>query len=378
MRIGFEAKRLFTNYTGLGNYCRFVVGGLAEYIPDNQYSLFTPRRVSNAEVDRIVARNNVRVVEPSGGYAMVPSLWRSWGLSHSHEARQLDLFHGLSQELPFGLRSSVKKVVTVHDLIFMRYPQFYNPIDVSIYTAKAKSACAGADRIVAISGQTAQDVADFLRIDPSRIEVIHQGCHPNFKRTCSAEEKSSVRKKYGLPEAFILSVGTIEQRKNVGSIVDALGLLDPDKRLPVVLVGRRTRYAREVVDRATRKGVSDFVRIIDNAAFSDLPAIYQQATMFVYPSLFEGFGIPLVEALESRIPVITSQGSCFAEAGGPDSHYVATDDPHALAEKMEFVLQDSERNSRIERGWQFARKFEPQIIANRLDRLYRELASTSS
>jgi glycosyltransferase involved in cell wall biosynthesis len=215
MNIGFEAKRFFTNYTGLGNYNRFIVDALSRHAQQNKYLLYTPKKKSNAEVDEIVDRENVEVVLPEGFYSLVSSAWRTFGVNSASATKSLDIFHGLSQELPFNLPGRVKKVVTVHDLIFLRYPKFYNPIDVAIYKVKVKSACQRADLVIAISSQTAQDIIDFLKIDAGKIVVVYQGIHPNFKRHISEEEKKIVREKYNLPSKFILNVGTIEQRKNV-------------------------------------------------------------------------------------------------------------------------------------------------------------------
>ena len=130
MNIGFEAKRFFTNYTGLGNYSRFVVDALSAHNAEHQYYLFTPRAAVNNEVSAILNRPGVAVIKPGGLYRAVPSIWRTWGVSLNSHIKNLDIFHGLSQELPFNLPRRIKKVVTVHDLIFYRFPRFYHAADV--------------------------------------------------------------------------------------------------------------------------------------------------------------------------------------------------------------------------------------------------------
>lgn len=374
MKIGFEAKRLFTNYTGLGNYSRFVVDALSVHRPEHAYILFTPKATSNGEVGHIVARKNVGVVKPTGLYTGFTRLWRSWGLSRHKAAQTLDVFHGLSQELPFNLPRRTKKVVTVHDLIFLRFPEFYHSWDVAIYKAKVKSACNRADRIIAVSDQTARDIVDFLGIDASKVTVIYQGCHPNFRRETTPEKRADVRMRYGLPEEFILNVGTIERRKNIQILIDALALMPEDMRIPVVIMGRPSSYLREVVDRARQKHVYRHLRILHNVSFPDFPAIYQQASAFVYPSLFEGFGIPLVEAIESRIPVITSKGSCFIEAAGPGALYVDPRNPEELARSLEACLTDDALRERIVNdSFEYVQQFRPEKIASNMDQLYQEL-----
>src|SRR5687767_13212562 len=134
MNIGFEAKRFFTNNTGLGNYSRFIVRALSSYYPENDYYLYTPRDPFHNDAVHILDRPNVKVVKPSSWYNYVraTSIWRTWGISREPTIERLQAFHGLSQELPVNLPEKVKKIVTVHDLIFYRYPHFYNPIDVAI------------------------------------------------------------------------------------------------------------------------------------------------------------------------------------------------------------------------------------------------------
>jgi len=374
MRVGFEAKRLFTNFTGLGNYARFVVGALSEFIPQDHYTLYTPRVRSHPEIDPIVARPNVEVISPTGAYRLFKGLWRSWGVSRDESIDTLSVYHGLSQELPGGLPKHVRRVVTVHDLIYIRYPQFYKPIDVAIYKAKVRAACRTADRIIAISKQTAEDLIEYIKVDPDKIDVVYQGCHPIFKRQVSTEEKAQVRAKYKLPENYILNVGTIEPRKNVSLLVKALALLPKESRVPVVLVGRATAYKEEIVQTAHVLGVSDDVIFIHGASFQDFPAIYQSARVFVYPSLFEGFGIPLVEAIESGIPVVTSIGSCFQEAAGPDALYADPASAGELAQHLERVLEDqSLRGQMISKSKEYIAQFEPELIARDLQSVYKSL-----
>lgn len=374
MRIGFEAKRIFSNFTGLGNYGRFIISALSEHFPDNQYFLYTPKLVSHPEIDPILAKSNVEVVEPSGLFKKFSSLWRSGGMSMNDTTKQLDIFHGLSQELPFGLPSHVKKVVTVHDLIFIRFPEFYHSWDVSIYKAKVSRACRQADAIVAISEQTKHDLIEFLKVEPEKIHVIYQGCHPNFKRPVSAEEIESVRRKYDLPPRYILNVGTIEERKNLLLILKALTSLPESERLPLVVVGRQTEYFQKIVEAVKSFKLESQVHFLHNAAFTDFPAIYKGASVFVYPSVFEGFGIPLVEAIESGIPVITSQGSCFSEAAGPSSVYIDPKNSDSLAQALSDMLRDSEKRSKnVKASREYIKKFEPSAVSRHLSSLYQKL-----
>lgn len=371
MHVGFEAKRFFNNFTGLGNYTRFVVSALSTRHPENTYTLFSPRIRRHPEYNAILDSPNVEAIGPKGIYSLLPSLWRSFGISQTAEAARLDVFHGLSQELPVGLPRRVRKVVTIHDLIFLRYPQYYNPLDVKIYRAKAASACRRADRVIAISHQTAEDIHSFLGTSRNKISVVYQGCHPSFREKASAQTRVEVRKKYDLPERFILNVGTIEERKNLALLVEALSAVGQEIPVKLVVVGKPTKYKDDVLVKARTLNVENQIRFLHNVSFEDLPAIYQMAEVFVYPSRFEGFGIPLVEAIESGIPVISSTGSCFREAAGPHSLYADPSDSAQLAGHIQTVLTNTKVREQMTTGSTlFVRRFEPSVIADELMREY--------
>jgi glycosyltransferase involved in cell wall biosynthesis len=376
MNIGFEAKRFFTNSTGLGNYSRFIVSALSQYFPENNYVLYTPTDRIFSEAEPILQRKNIQVVRPSLNYKRfkAQSIWRTWGIAHEPSASALNIFHGLSQELPVGLPANLKKVVTIHDLIFLRYPKFYNAIDVQIYKTKIKFACKSADSIIAISEQTASDIIHFLKVDPAKIKIVYQGAHPSFKRVTTADDRKLVQKKYGLPDTYILNVGTIEERKNVLSLVKAFKNLPESKRIPLVIAGRQTSYTKIVKDFVTAHKLERWVIFLHGALFADFPSLYQGARLFVYPSLFEGFGIPVIESIESKVPVITSKGSCFSEAGGPSSCYV---DPNNVEEFSNAILEvlenDAMREKMITNSYSYIAKFQPPVIGENLFNLYKSL-----
>ncbi len=381
MNIGFEAKRFFTNLTGLGNYSRFVIDALSTFHPDHQYILYSPRKGTPRDTQHVLIRPNISVVTPPKTYKLLKasSLWRTWGISRHPSMQKLNIFHGLSHELPVGLPPHIKKVVTVHDLIFLRYPQFYNQVDIWIYKSKLVYACQTADKIIAISQQTANDLVEFLEVDPQKIVVIYQGCHANFITSLSCEHVDAVKKKYRLPDEYLLNVGTVEPRKNLLQLVRALALMPAASRIPLVVLGRHTPYFKTVVEEATRLGIHDKIIFMENVPFADFPAIYQAAKIFIYPSLFEGFGIPLVEAIESKVPVITSKGSCFSEAAGPAAQYVDPLNPQELTECILRVLSDEELQSRMKQAcYVHVQRFRPDAIARELMNLYESFSDLNA
>lgn len=206
--------------------------------------------------------------------------------------------------------------------------------------------------------------------------MIYQGCSDIFKQKTSEVERAELRRKYELPRRYLLSVGSIEERKNMGLIVEALALLPDTTDLSVVLIGRRTKYSDEVERLAERWGIKDRLHIRSQVPTSDLPALYQGAEIFIYPSLYEGFGIPILEALHSGVPVIGATGSCLEEAGGPASLYCDPRDPGSLAEMIATILDDSEKRKEMTtKGYLWAAQFTPKRMADELTALYRQLLS---
>jgi glycosyltransferase involved in cell wall biosynthesis len=375
MIIGFDAKRAFANHTGLGNYSRYIINNLSDYYPSGQYFLYAPEKRENAAVNRFRDKDNIRFVFPTGLHACFSSLWRTKGITADLVRDRVQLYHGLSNELPVGLqKKGIHSVVTVHDLIFLRYPQFYKAPDRAIYTRKFRYACRHADRIVAVSECTKQDIVSFFGVSPDRISVIYQGCDASFSQAIPGEEIERVSQKYRLPRNFILNVGTVEARKNLMLAVKALPLLD--KSVHLVAVGKETPYAEEIRKYAAAHHLESRIHIITGVPLSDLPAIYRSASVFVYPSFFEGFGIPVVEALQSDIPVIAATGSCLKEAGGPGSVYVDPDNEQQLAEAIQKVLSDAGlREKMIAEGKQYATRFHDRLLTDRLMELYQRLVN---
>ncbi|MFD2513339.1 glycosyltransferase family 4 protein [Pontibacter locisalis] len=375
MRIGFDAKRAFTNTSGLGNYSRFVISSLIQFYPDNKYLLYTPHKKDL--FNHFYPKNgNVKVAQPSGWQKKIASLWRTFKLTSLIQKDRLNIYHGLSNELPVNIRKSgTKAVVTIHDLIFLRFPELYKPLDRAIYQYKFRRACEEADQIIAISEQTKQDIVSFFKIDPVKIEVIYQDCDSSFHKAADSAVKEVVRKKYQLPENYLLSVGTHEPRKNQLNLLKAWHLSGTE--LDLVLVGRQTNYTQQLKEYIEQEKLQEKVHLLPYIQFEELPAIYQMAHTFAYPSVFEGFGIPILEALNSGVPVITSTGSCFQEAGGDAALYVPVEHEQVstLASAIRKLDNDSTlREEMIQKGYEHALQFRPERTIVQLHQLYQRVS----
>ena len=370
MNIGFEAKRVFHNKTGLGNYSRDLIRLLSQYFPENNYYLYNPK--DSKEILFTVNNKNVFEKKPSTSfYLKFYNLWRQKGIVNDLKKDNITLFHGLSGELPVGLKANnIKSVVTIHDLIFMRYPKLYSFFDRKIHYLKFKKSAKAADKIIAISEQTKLDIITYLNVSPEKIEVIYQGCQAVFKEQYTTEEKEDVVARYNLPENFILNVGTIEERKNALTIVKAVKNIDTT----LVLVGRETSYSDKIKEYIKKNNLDDKVIFLKGLSSKDLAITYQLATIFVYPSIFEGFGIPIIEALFSKTPVITTNSGVFPEAGGSNSVYINPTSVDEMEKAILKLLQNEDLCEEITRkGWGFVQKFNDENIASKINKLYSEL-----
>lgn len=371
MRIGFDAKRLFNNFTGLGNYSRFVVRALQNEFPENEYVLFTP--AVKARTETAPFQRAPFEVHTAGFPAVFRGYWRSVELARVAQQAQVQVFHGLSNELPLRQASGLPLVCTVHDLIFERYPQLYSPIDRAIYRMKMRHVCRVADRIIAISAQTARDVQELFDVEAQRIRIVYQGCAPMFYQTATAAQQLAVKKKYQLPDEFVLMVGTLEARKNAALVLRALAAMQ--RRVPVVFVGRQTGYQAVLNELIRTNQLERWVRFL-KVDYVDLPTVYQLARAFVYPSRYEGFGIPIVEAIASGVPVVTTRGGVFAEAGGPDSWYVNPDQPEELATALTEMLSGGEQvQARVRHSRVYIDRFSSAAVARDLMRVYQEVTA---
>ena len=386
MNIGFDAKRAFHNHTGLGHYSRTLIRSLADYYPEHEYFLFNPKP---ADLFRLDAKNLHEVLPTGLMNRVLSSAWRSSWVKKDLLQLSIQLYHGLSHEIPVGIQQTgIPSVVTIHDLIHERYPDQYSRIDIKIYHKKFLYACENADRVIAISEQTKNDIITYYGIAPEKIRVCYQSCNPAFARVVGDDEKKNVKAVYGLPDKFFLTVGSIIERKNLLSICKAIFLLRYELDIPLVVIGDGGKYKQQVQDYIRQNGLQQkIIFLSDNPAAkanksfqtaADFPAIYQSATAMIYPSFFEGFGIPVLESLWSRLPVITSNISCLPEAGGPAAHYI---DPHhadEIAFAMKKIATDPAYSNEMRaKGWEYAQQFTQQKGADAVMAVYREVVAGS-
>ena len=364
--VGFEAKRAVSNMTGLGNYSRLVVEVLSQARPDWQFRLYAPRIHDNPRLTPLLGQENVVLVAPDDDiWRHFSSAWRVYGGLTSQIRRDgVQLFHGLSNELPLDIkRAHIPSVVTIHDLIFRRFPSGYNSPDRAIYDYKFSHSARNATRVIAISECTKRDLVELYDIDPAKIDVVYQGCNPVFSQPVSPETILQARRRYKVSGNYFISVGTVEERKNQLLAVRALPYLPSDLKL--VIVGRPSKgYAAQVHAEIERLGVASRVIWLQNVGLEALPPLYAGALFSSYTSRYEGFGLPVIESINCGTPVIAATGSCLEEAGGPGAIYVNPDDLEAYIAAVEKLLNDpSLRASMVAEGRAHTAAFSPSQFA---------------
>lgn len=373
IKIGMDAKRIVRNASGLGSYGRNLVNALTDSSDCPELVLYAPDEGRSDLCSQVHASERLRFAYSGKRWRLAQDLWRGKGIVRDLRRDGIGLYHGLTGELPRGVRrAGIKTVVTIHDLIFLRHPEYYHRLDVMLYRRKFYRTLREADRIIAISECTKRDILYYSDYPADRIDVIYQNCSSDFRRTASDAERAAVRHRYSLPDHYILNVGTIEERKNVMLAVKALQQLPQEEQL--VIVGRKTGYTNEVMEYAARHGVDDRIVLLHGVPNADLPALYQLADVFVYPSRYEGFGVPVIEAAQSGLPVVAATGSCLEEAGGPDNFYVDPDDADAMAADINRLLTDEDERRRVAlKGSEYVRRFEGNRVAEQMLEEYRRV-----
>jgi glycosyltransferase involved in cell wall biosynthesis len=367
MNIGLDAKRIFFNNSGLGNYGRRFYRALAKNPGDDHFFLYSPKPVpaDNPYLKEVDPANSEIISPVKPMHKMLGgSPWRSALINARLKKDHIGIYYGLSNEIPFSSKkSAMLKVVIIHDLIFLRYPELYPAFDSFFYKQKTRYAAKNAGYIIAVSEQTKQDIVNFYGVPENKITVIYPCSDPIFYNgiTTDASRFFSSKKRY------IISIGAITPRKNLMKTVQAFSLVKDKHDLDLVVIGTAVGlgrdYLKSVLKFIEEKRLSDRVHFLENVPYQYVPALCKNAQMMVYPSQFEGFGMPIVEGLFSGIPVITSRGGCFPEAGGDAAIYVNPDDYEEIAGWIDKLMDSvTLRAEMAAKGFKYAEKFRRENI----------------
>ena len=360
MRLGIDFTSASRERAGIGRYARELIRALSRIDQTNSYVLFVPRD-AHAELLQFAWPSNFKIVRAPLTERYLAALW--------HRARvplpietfigAVDVFYSPDFLLPPSFAR--RKLVTVHDLSYVRVPECFPAPLLNYLNRAVPRSVARADMILADAASTQRDLIDVYRVPPEKIRVLYSGVDPRFHPNVSVESRARVRElTHGKP--YLLSVSTIQPRKNYVRLIEAFAKITSDKLpitdLQLVISGAKGWMFEAVFQAVERLNLRDRVLFPDFVSDDDLPALYAGATLFVYPSLYEGFGLPVAEAMACGAPVVSSNASSLPEVGGDAVLYFDPRNVDAIAETIRRALSDeSLQNYLRARGIAQAKKF---------------------
>lgn len=368
MRIGFDAKRMFHNNTGLGNYARNTIRNLIKYHPELSPVLFTPD--VHPEWEWLAEYYKDILVQ---GPKLFPRIWRTVGMKQPMMDKNISIYHGLSSELPYiPSENRPYFVVTIHDLIFIQYPEYYPLIDRTIYRQKMRSACKRADKIIATSEVTKRNIIDIFEIRPDKISVIYQDCSEIYQEQRNSVEHPDLQAR--TPETFLLCVASFEKRKNHINLLKAFKQVRDQVDYKLVLAGRPKDTYEDVVSFIEENNLTADVIMFDDLSDSEIKQLMDQARAFVFPSIYEGFGIPVLEALYGQNVILTSENSSMEEVAGDAGIYFDPMSVDSIADKLLMALPS---NKTFTKAWESIperlNRMSPGRITSELYDVYRAI-----
>lgn len=379
MKIGFDAKRAFCNFRGLGNYSRSLISSLVKFYPENQYHLFTPK-IKDEFKSFLDTNKNVHRHQPNSFISKrIHPYWRSFQVADEVEANDLDIYHGLSHEIPNGIQNKkCKSVVSVHDLMYIHFPQFFPWIDRYTYDKKIKFACENSDSIVAICQQTKNDLINYYDVAEEKVEVIYQSIGDHYFNRPSSNRDSVPLPEELVRRGYILSVGAFVPNKNFESLIKAYAQIHDQISEYLVIAGVASDEAvKKYMDLARELNIDDKVYLTQQVTTDKLPLLYEFATVFVLASFHEGFGIPIIEAMASGCPIAATGGGAHQEAAGGHGLFFDPNSIEEIAQKTLQLVENKRISSElIELGRTHSQSFTSQKVSQKLFEHYEKVSAT--
>jgi glycosyltransferase involved in cell wall biosynthesis len=380
MRITIDYTPAVHQRAGIGRYTRGLIRALGRLDTNNQYKLLVLGRAGAHYVPTGLAANfRLRFAPISDRWATI--LWYRMNLPLPVDlfAGRADLFHGPSFTLPPSFTPSL---LTVHDLSFLRYPQGAHPRLLAWLVKAVPRSLERARHVLADSESTRADLIELMQVPADRITIVGAGIEERFQPITDLETLAQVRTRYQLPDRFILGVSTLEPRKNLTGLIAAYNRLmsDGDRSiaadLHLVIAGGKGWLYEDIFAAAKASSIHDRIHFAGFVPDEDLPALYSLASIFAFPSHYEGFGIPILEAMACGTPVVCADNSSLPEIAGDAALLIEATDTDALADAMrQLLIETSLREKLIRRGYEQARKFTWEKAAQRLLRVYRQVAA---
>lgn len=355
MHIAIDGRTIVQSRTGVGVYAERIVRSLLQIDPDNEYTLFL------VEDDASLAGANLKKVMITGYTRIGPNrFWENFLLPRYLKKHKVDLYFSPAYVLPILHKSrdrgspadGAKFVVTIHDLVGFIYPKTFTLKMRMWQRLFVGNAVRVANRILADSEATKRDILKFFDLPPETITVVHLPVGEQFRRILDPGTLENVRTKHHLPDRFILYVGTLEPRKNVGRLAKAYSFLSKDirDRYSLVLAGASGWFSTEIIREIEALGMEDRIRMIGYVDQQTLPSLYSLASLFAYISIYEGFGAPPLEAMACGTPVISSNTSSLPEAVGDAGVLVDPYNVDEITAQLQRLLTDDSLRIRLSKA----------------------------
>jgi glycosyltransferase involved in cell wall biosynthesis len=371
--LGFDAKRLFFNKTGLGNYSRSIVHCIANTFPGIRIGLFSPSEPENWNSSLINSTGDNKKIYANTSI-ILPEFktpwWRSSGIGKYVKKNGFHVFHGLSNEIPLDLPKSVKKICTIHDVIFKEHPYNYPWIDRKIYDIKVSYAIKKSNHIIATSERTKKQICRFYQCSEDTIKVVYQPVHPLFYH--SVETADTKLKNVDRP--YFIYHSSFTKRKNHKRLIEAFKCIEKELEVNLVLAGSEGETLNEVKNLIIAAELSNRIILKTNLTTQELVAWCKNAIGFVYPSISEGFGIPLIEAMSLNTPVIASNTSCLPEVVEEAGILIDPYNIDDIVESIQKLINDKRSAQRYkEKGLERAQLFTWDNMAKKTYQVYKKL-----
>lgn len=369
MRVGLDAAVLKEEAYGIGNYIKNLIFNLASTKPHDDYFLVASRQ----GIPHFASLANRLSFGLCPNSPLPRVVWEQTVLPRILGTKKIDVFHGLASSVP--LRGNCPRVATVHDLTAFTVPDRHTFARRNYLRWMIPEACKRADVIITVSEHTRDDLVKRLGVPYDKIVVIWLGVDPKFYPIGNTEQLAAVRQKYGISGNFILYVGVIEPRKNLCNLVRAFqDAVDVHREYVLVLAGSPGWGYESVLRGVMSSSIRDRIILTGYVDSRDLCALYSASSLFVYPSLYEGFGLPVLEAMACGIPVITSNVSSLPEIAGGACVLVDPRSPGDLMRAMRRVLAEEHvRKMLSEQGILRARAFSWERTARKTHEVYSRL-----
>jgi glycosyltransferase involved in cell wall biosynthesis len=366
MKIAIDVHSLGTQSGGNETYCRQLLRGLAQSPGDNQYDLFYTHPVALSQPGIDGPRFRFTAIPKNPIVRICAALPRLLGKTKP------DVFHCQYVKPPFA---KTKTVLSIHDLAHEHFPEFFHPVEAFRMKTLVQWSARSASHIMTISEFSAADIARRFDLPRERITVAYLAASPDFHPRDKAQSQEYLARRYGIDSSFILYVGRIQARKNLPRLVEAYAQLRKQGlEAKLVMVGKKDWQSEHLMEKIKELRLQDCVIFPGFVPFEDLPIFYNAAEVFVFPSFFEGFGLPVVESMASGVPTITSFGSSLEEVAGDGALLVDPRDTRSITDALAKVLGDRGLQSDLAaRGLKRSKDFKAGNLAEKALEVYRSL-----